>query len=120
MIKVPQGTMNLRFKKVFPKISLDIHAPVTKPQIFLQQRFIIREFDETNKESMVIPPGVNPQDIIPPEVAPHVDMVGQAPEGMVVMVPKLVGMKVQWVNVPAAPDSAPDEEVIPLPQLEQE
>lgn len=115
MVTIHQATMELRFKKVGAKISLDIHAPVAKPQIFLQQKFMVQLFDANQKEDMIIPMGVNPQDVIPPKLMPHVESIGQTEHGLAVKVPKLVGAKIQWLNIPSATEADPDEIPYQLP-----
>lgn len=110
MIEIVQKTMELRFKKSMPKVSFDIHAPVQRPQIFLQQMVAVTLFDETKKESTFIPMGINPDDVIPPQLRPHTNFVGRREDGaLIVEIPTPAGSAVRWVNVPAVDDNSPDE-----------
>lgn len=115
MVTIHNATMELRFKKIGAKVSFDIHAPPSKPQIFLQQKFMVQLFDANQKEDMIIPNGVNVQDVIPPKLMPHVESIGQVPEGMHVKIPKFVAAKIQWLNIPSATENDPDEINLPMP-----
>ncbi len=118
MIPVRNATLEFRFKKSMPSLEAKL-AGNTRGQIFLQQKFYIQEYDETNMQDMLIPVGTDPEEAIPPQLIPHVQSVGPTVKGLHVKVPSLAGVHIQWFNIPAVDQDAPDREEINLPKPPQ-
>lgn len=109
MIEVRQPTMEFRFKKTQPKLVLTGQNVDPRGKIFLQQKFMVNIFDPEQKEDMMLPMGVSVEQVVPPQLLNHIEMVEQSTQGSMIKVPVMTGAKVHWFNIPSVDETSPDE-----------